>query len=182
MSTYKGVDDCTDTILDFIRGGTPDHPSGEAGGNYNAYFGHVRSTVMLTEKTLDQIYQFQGEMLLNDPRSTAVGGYQFLRRTLRGLQQRKGLPGSALFSARLQDELAVVLLVGRGYSAWWRGVLSAEDFAHGMALEWASLPDPFNGGRSAYDGDGVNSTDTTLAKVYAMLSRAYNVKPSRIHG
>ena len=178
MSTYAGEDNCTDTILDFIRGGTPDHPSGEAGGNYNAYFGHVNSTVALTSMSLDSIYAFQSDMLRRDRRSSAVGGYQFLRRTLRGLQARKRLSSTTIFTERLQDELAVALLVGRGYPAWWRGSLINAHFAHNISLEWASLPDPLNGGRSAYDGDGLNSTDTTLDAVYTMLDRARTLKPN----
>ncbi len=177
MSTYKGVDDCTDTILDFIRGGVPEHPSGEAGGNYNAYFGHTRSTVDFGLMSLDHVYLFQAEMLRRDPRSTAVGGYQFLRRTLKGLQKAKSLPGSTLFTPRLQDDFAIALMVGRGYKAWWRGGMTDAEFAHGLSVEWASLPDPMNMGKSHYDGDGVNSTDTTLNAVYAMLRKAAASKP-----
>ncbi len=178
MSTYKGIDDCTDTILDFIRGGVPEHPSGEAAGNYNAYFGHVKSTITFAMMSLDQVYTFQAKMLQSDSRSTAVGGYQFLRRTLQGLQKAQNLPGSTLFTPRLQDDFAIALMVGRGYKAWWRpGGFTNFDFAHGLSVEWASLPDPLNGGRSHYDGDGVNSTDTTLEKVYAMLRKAAASKP-----
>ncbi len=172
MSTYKGIDDCTDTILDFIRGGVPEHPSGEAAGNYNAYFGHTKSTVDFSLMSLAQVYAFQAKMLRRDERSSAVGGYQFLRRTLQGLQHSNSLPGSTLFTPEIQDSFAVDLMVGRGYKAWWRGGMNDSEFAHGLSVEWASLPDPEHGGRSHYDGDGVNSTDTTLEKVYAMLRKA----------
>lgn len=178
MSTYKGKDDCTDTILDFIRGGVPEHKSGEAGGNYNAYFGHSKSTVNLSTMSLDLIYVRQSVMLQHDPRSSAIGGYQFLRSTLKGLQKAKSLPGSTLFTPELQDQFAVTLMIGRGYKAWWRGAMSDAEFAHGLASEWASLPDPENGGKSKYDGDGVNSTDTTLTTFYAMLRRAATLKRS----
>jgi hypothetical protein len=176
MSTFKGSDNCTDTILDFIRGGVPEHKSGEAGGNYNAYFGHVHATGDLGLMTLDQVYAFQAWMLSRDPRSSAVGGYQFLRRTLQSLQKAMSLPGTTLFTPALQDRMAVSLMVGRGYKAWWRGGMHDAEFAHGLAAEWASLPDPLNGGRSKYDGDGVNSTDTTLDAVYSMLRRAAALK------
>ncbi len=178
MSTYKGKDDCTDTILDFIRGGVPEHKSGEAGGNYNAYFGHVKSSADFSVMTLDEVYAFQEDMLKTDPRSSAIGGYQFLRRTLQGLQKALSLPGSARFTPELQDRMAVELMIGRGYTAWWRGAMEDSEFAHNLAAEWASLPDPLNGGKSKYDGDGVNSTDTTLTAVYAMLRRAAGLKDS----
>ncbi len=177
MSTYKGIDDCTDTILDFIRGGVPEHRSGEAWGNYSAWFGHPKSTVDFSLMSLDQVYAFQAKMLRKDPCSSAVGGYQFLRRTLQGLQKANNLSGGALFTPKLQDEFAVALMVGRGYTAWWRGGMTDAEFAHGLSVEWASLPDPQNGGKSHYDGDGLNSTDTTLEKVYAMLRKAAASKP-----
>lgn len=175
MSTYAGTDDCTDIILDFIAGGywgdELGNPVGESDGNYCAYFGHVESTVDLCAMSLAEIYRFQDSMLEEDPRSTAIGRYQFLKGTLQGLQGE--LPASTLFTEELQDQFAVELLVRRGYSDWWRGDLSDEDFAHALSYEWASLPDPQNGGKSHYDGDSAgNHASTTLECVYEMLRRA----------
>jgi muramidase (phage lysozyme) len=175
--TYK-PDPCTDTILAFIRGGVPGNMMGEAGGNYNAYFGHVRSKIDMSKKTIAQIYIFQGNMLKRDPRSTAIGAYQFLRGTLRRLVQMHKIPTSELFTPALQDRLGWELLVGRGYKSWWTGGLSDKDFAHLLSCEWASLPDPYNDGKSHYDGDAVgNHASTTLDEVYKMLETARNIKP-----
>jgi len=175
MSTYAGTDDCTDIILDFIAGGhwgdELGNPIGESNGNYNAYFGHVDSTVDLCAMSLAEIYRFQDDMLKEDPRSTAIGRYQFLRGTLQGLQGE--LPASTLFTEELQDQFAVELLVRRGYSEWWKDRLTARQFAHNLSCEWASLPDPFNEGKSHYDGDDAgNHASTTLDCVYVMLDRA----------
>lgn len=173
MSTWHGKDNCTDLILDFIAGGVPDNPSGEAFGNYNAYFGRPRSKADLSKKTLKQIYEFQARMLRSDPRSTAIGRYQFLRRTAQGLQKKESLPDSTLFTPELQDRWGWILMVGRGYKSWWRGAISDEEFLSNLSAEWASLPDPFNGGKSHYDGDSVgNHASTTQAKALAMLRRA----------
>jgi hypothetical protein len=177
MSTYAGSDDCTDIVLDFIAGGywgdQLGNPVGESDGNYNAYFGHVDSTVDLCGMMLAEIYRFQDDMLEDDPRSTAAGRYQFLKGTLQNLQRQNQLSSTELFAEELQDRLAVDLLVGRGYSRWWTGDLSDEDFAHNISMEWASLPDPFNDGKSHYDGDAVgNHASTTLDCVYEMLRRA----------
>lgn len=188
MSVFKGKDDCTDIILDFISGGTwgdkLGNPIGESNGNYNAYFGHTTGAYDFSTYTLDAIYRFQANMLKRDPRSTAIGRYQFLRRTLQLLQKKRGLPGSTLFTPELQDNLAVDLLIGRGYPAWWRGAITDAEFAHGLALEWASLPDPRNYGKSAYDGDRAgNHASVSLTKlgpdndVYDMLRRARAAKP-----
>lgn len=182
MSSLAGKDDCTDIILDFIAGGLWGdrfgNPVGEANGNYNAYFGHPTGPYDFATYTLDRIYNFQAVMLQRDPRSTAIGRYQFLRRTLRSLQAKHALPGSALFSPELQDQFGVDLLVGRGYRAWWRGAIDDKEFAHMLSMEWASLPDPEHGGRSHYDGDGAgNHASTTLKHVYDMLAEARKRKP-----
>lgn len=177
MSTYAQTDPCTDIILDFIRGGpnAPGNPSGEAAGNYNAVIGNARATQDLGELTLSQIYDLQDELVSHEP-SSAVGGYQFIKKTLQSLQSQLNLPDDTKFTPATQDLLAVRLLVGRGYSAWWTGSLSDEDFAHGLSMEWASLPDPQNGGKSHYDGVGPNHASTTLEHVYAALSRARTAK------
>jgi hypothetical protein len=175
MSTYAGTDDCTDIILDFIAGGhwgdEFGNPVGESNGNYRAYFGHVDSTVDLCAMSLAEIYEFQDRMLEENSTSTAIGRYQFLKGTLQGLQG--GLPAWTLFSEKLQDQFAIELLVRRGYSEWWFGDLSDQDFAHELSCEWASLPDPQNGGKSHYDGDSAgNHASTSLDCVYDMLRRA----------
>jgi hypothetical protein len=177
MSTYAGEDGCTDIVLDFIAGGRwgdeLGNPVGESDGNYCAYFGHVDSTVDLCVMSLAEIYDFQDGMLEDDPRSTAIGRYQFLQGTLQDLQEQNELPSTELFTEELQDSLATDLLVRRGYSDWWRGEMSDQDFAHALSCEWASLPDPENGGKSHYDGDSAgNHASTTLDCVYEMLRRA----------
>jgi muramidase (phage lysozyme) len=172
LTSYKGTDDCTDTILDFIAGGVPGNPSGETQGNYNAYFGHVHATEDLSKYDLDGIYEFQAAMLAKDPRSSAIGRYQFLKKTLQALQAAAQLPGSTPFTPELQDKLALALMVGRGYKRWWNGEMSDSEFATGLSCEWASLPDPAKGGRSHYAGDGLNSNSTATEHVLAMLQQA----------
>lgn len=113
-----------------------------------------------------------GRLLHSGEPSSAIGRYQFIYGTLRALQKQKNLPGSTLFTPELQDNLAVTLMVARGYSKWYIGNLSDEGFAHGLSLEWASLPDPQNGGKSHYDGVGPNHAGLTLEYVYATLQRA----------
>jgi muramidase (phage lysozyme) len=175
----SAIDPATRLILDFIRGGVPDNPSGESAGNYNAYFGHAESDHDFSKDTLVDVYNWQSAMLRRDSRSTAVGAYQFLKRTLQGLQEKLKLSGnSTFFTPGLQDCLAVELLVDRGYADWWRGELSDEDFLHNLSMEWASLPDPQNAGRSHYDGDSAgNHASTTQAKALAMLQQARTLIP-----
>ena len=177
MSTYKDSDPCTDIILDFIAGGAwgdaLGNKIGESDGDYNAYFGHLHPAIDFSKMTLTAIYAFQAMMLQRDARSSALGRYQFLLRTLRVLQAKLRLPDNAMFTPEIQDRLAVELLKGRGYQAWWRGALTDDEFAHNLSMEWASLPDPDNDGRSHYDGDSAgNHASTRLANVRTMLAQA----------
>jgi muramidase (phage lysozyme) len=177
MSTYKDKDPATDLLLDFIAGGVPGNPRGEANGNYNAYFAHGDSTYDLSKLSLTEIYQFQQRMLADDPRSTALGRYQFLRGTLQGLQKARKLSADTKLTHELQDDLGVALLVRRGFSKWWKDEISDDQLANGCSMEWASLPDPDNGGKSHYDGDSVgNHASTSLANFRAAIARAKELR------
>lgn len=165
MSTLKGHDDCTDIILDFIAGY-------EAGGNYNAVIGNSHASEDLGKKSIGDIYVLMDHLLASGKPSTAVGRYQIIRRTMQALQLVLGLDNKVLFTPDIQDRMAVRLLVGRGYPAWWRGQMTDVEFAHTMSCEWASLPDPELGGKSHYDGIGPNHAGTTLVHVYSCLSKA----------
>jgi muramidase (phage lysozyme) len=177
MSTYKGKDPATDLLLDFIAGGVPGNQSGESGGNYGAYFGHVHSKVDFSTMTLNEVYAFQARMLQDDSRSTALGRYQFLRGTLQGLQVAHKLPGDTKLTNELQDRFGVSLMVGRGFSRWWREQISDEDLANGFSMEWASLPDPQNGGKSHYDNDSAgNHASTSLANFMAAIAKAKTLR------
>jgi muramidase (phage lysozyme) len=172
MSTYRGVDDCTDIILDFIAGGVPGNPSGESDGNYNAVIGDAGASDDLGAKTITDIYALMDARLAAGMPSTAIGRYQIIRATLKASLAALSLGDDVKFTPELQDHLAVKLMVGRGYSSWFKDAITDEEFAHGLSLEWASLPDPGNGGKSHYDGVGPNHASTSLAVVYAMLGKA----------
>lgn len=165
MSTYAGRDECVNILLDFIA----EH---EAAGNYNAVIDDAHATDDLSAKTIDQIYVLMAILVGKNRPSSAVGRYQIIRATLQGLQAAAKFSNDTLFTPKLQDELAVTLLTGRGFGKWRLGRLSDEDFAHNLSMEWASLPDPDNGGKSHYDGIGPNHAGTTLGAVYDMLARA----------
>lgn len=174
MSTYRGDDNCTDIILDFVR------ILDSGGGNYNAIYGEPNASDDLGKKTLAEIYDLQRDMIRRGLPSTAVGGYQFLRGTLQDLARTLALTEDTLFTPSLQDRMAFALLIRRGYRKWWKGEIGDTAFAHNLALEWASMPDPEKGGRSAYDGVAGNHAGTTLDAVYAMLARARAAKPGAV--
>jgi muramidase (phage lysozyme) len=162
---YKDTDRCTDIILDFIA-------QFESAGNYNAVIGNAHARDDLGARTIDQIYALMDQLREAGRPSTAVGRYQIIKQTLRTLQVRLNIAGSDRFTPELQDRLAVELLVDRGYQKWWTGAMTDERFAHAISLEWASLPDPDDGGKSHYDGVGPNHAGTSLHDVFKMLERA----------
>lgn len=167
MSTYTQTDPCTNLILDFIAGP-------ESGGNYNAYYGNSGSTIPFITYSLARVYAFQATMRGG---STAVLRYQFLNKTLEGLQKKLNLPNSAICTPELQDRLAVELLIECKYPAWWKGQLPNDEFASRISEKWSSLPDPMNGGKSHYDGDSMgNRALVTLSAVYAMLNKARSLQ------
>lgn len=94
---------------------------------YGAFTGGPRNLIAMT---LDQIDALQTSMLRhteNTFNSSALGRYQIVRSTLRGLRSELGLSGDQIFSPRLQDELAMQLARARGATA------------SGLRNEWEGL-------------------------------------------
>lgn len=143
------------SLLDFIG-------RFEARGNYNMIFGG-QVVPNLTTMTLNEVMTLMARML-DDQRkrrgkaiSTAVGKYQIIRKTLLALITRMRLdPATTVFSAEMQDRMAVELLRIRGYDRFVAGSLSEVDFGINVAKEWASMPMP--NGKSFYAQDGVNKS------------------------
>ncbi len=132
--------------------------------------------------TLEQLRQFQAERVRTGQRSSAAGRYQFVGSMLwgdytngdfpkfpgKGLVAKVGLPANIVFTPDVQDWLIVQRLkTFRKYDSWKAGGLSNEEFTYQLALEFASVPVPFDTqgskrfvrkGESYYQDDGLNST------------------------
>jgi hypothetical protein len=123
----------------------------------------------LSEMTLGEVKQYQEQMLANQRgnklRSTAVGKYQFIRKTLNATQQKLGLSDDTIFSPEVQDQMGMELLKTRGYDQWRAGKKSDRTFQKSLAQEWASVADP-NTGRSYY-GQHVGTTDAEIKQAMA---------------
>ena len=118
-------------------------------------------------------------------RGSAAGKYQIIRPTLLGLVSDLGIPGSAKFSADLQDRLGYRLLTIRGWQAFTSGQVTPAAFALQLAKEWASMPvlSTVQGrsrivhrGDSYYAGDGVNSSQKRAEELEAVLIAALATK------
>ena len=173
--TFEETDPATDILLDFIAGGVPDNLIGESKGNYNATFGDIEGSTYgdLSKKTLAQIYDMQDEMVATNKVSSATGRYQALKSTLEEYQNRENLSDNQLFTEKVQDDFGLRKMLDRGYDDWRVGDIDDDEFMHRLSCEWASLPDPFNGGKSHYDGDSAgNHASTTLVCFENALSAA----------
>lgn len=136
--------------------------AGKAG--YNADYAND-DRWSLTRETFDKVYTLSRSQVVSGEPSSAIGGYQFLSKTLMSLKQSLGLKGSEVFNETLQDDLAVALMIRRGLMRYLRGEITTESFCNALAKEWASLPivnDLKRGkrwiraGQSYYAGDGLN--------------------------
>jgi len=125
----------------------------------------------LTTATFDQVLAWSKAQVATGGRvgkreaSSAIGGYQFMSYTLESLKSSLKLSGKEIFDSTFQDDLAVALMIRRGYMRFMRGEISATAFCINLAKEWASLPvvTPMQGahrwlkaGQSYYAGDGLN--------------------------
>jgi muramidase (phage lysozyme) len=147
---------------------------------YNETLGYGKFTggdVQLTGMTLDQIDQLQTKMLShpdNSWNSSALGRYQIIRTTMRGLRKELGLPGDELFDESMQDRLAMHLLERRGLSQWKAGSLSDEQFMRGLSAEWASLPQA--SGKGTYKGQRVGVSSQGLRGVLGKVRSGEGVQ------
>ena len=138
---------------------------GEAGGNYNAIFGG--GDVDITGMTVDQLLEVQDKRVAQGSKSSAAGGYQFLRKTLRSLKDDMGLSGSEIMTPEFQDKLALKLMERRGLNDYKSGKISKGKFIDNLSKEWASLPN--STGKGSYDGDGLNAANVPLATLIDVL-------------
>jgi len=113
----------------------------------------------ITEMTLSEVKDFQKKMLKhpkNNLNSSAIGRYQIVGKTLRGLQKKLGLSDDTVFDKATQDKMAEELLRQRGFG---KAGISSEDLQHNLSKEWASIGDPKKGGESHYGGQPSKAKD-----------------------
>jgi len=149
----------------------------DKGRGYNetlAYGALTGGDMDLVNMTLGEIDKLQTQMLRhpdNKWNSSAVGRYQIVRKTMRGLKRQMGLSDDTKFTPELQDKMAMALLRGRGYDKWLAGQKSDTSFLNSMAREWASVPT--SKGTGYYDGQ---RTGTSVAGVMSAFDFVRNDK------
>ena len=168
-------------LLDLIglTEGTDKRRGGGAARGYNETLAYGRLTggdVDLVSMTLTQIDALQTRMLQhreNVWRSSALGRYQIVRTTLRSI--RKTLPdrypGTRLFDADCQDEMACFLLGQRGIDKYLAGRMSEDTLLLNLSQEWASLPTP--AGKGYYGGQSAAVKPDQVRAVLAHVRRRH---------
>ena len=139
----------------------------ESKNNYNAVYNGENSK--LTTMTLDDVLKLQANMVSGGSKSSAVGKYQIINKTLAGLKDSMGLKGDEIFDENLQDQMAVSLLKSRGVDEFLNGTLSADKFQFNLSQEWAGIPKDASG-LSYYEGDGLNHATVEPGMVLAAMN------------
>lgn len=164
-------------LLDFV-GRLETGKSGPEGYGVIVFFKQDKLPKPLTDYTIDELLAAQ-KVWAKNWRGSAAGRYQIIRKTLMGLVEQLGIPGSAKFSPDLQDRLGFALLTNRGWQAFASGQVSAGAYAAQLAREWASIPvlsdmqganRKVSRGESYYAGDGVNKSQAKADELEAVLA------------
>lgn len=167
MTIFKQPADTGDAtanrILDFIS-------INESRGDYNSRFRDKKLILKpdLSDYSVGELLAAQQLARVAGARSTAVGKYQFIYKTLKALVAKLGTHPTVKFTPEMQDTFAYELLRQRGYETWKAGGMTNKKFALNLAKEWASLPHP-DTGRSVYAGDGLNASHVSIQQVYKAL-------------
>ena len=148
----------------------------ESNDNYNAYYGKPEnSDVQFTNMSVADVMKWQADFVAAGSPSSAVGRYQIINTTLKGLVRDLSIDTNQKFDRSMQDRMAIALFERRGSIAYVNNELTAEEFAASLAKEWAALPKVIgdNPDSSYYANDGLNSSRTkpeTILGVVAQLS------------
>ncbi len=156
---------------------------GSGEGGYNSYnrgvAGDARGAqIDFSQMTVAEIMRRQ-DLPAGDPnRLFAVGKYQFTPNTLEEAINQTGVDRNARFTPQLQEKLFADYLIDekrpsvRAYiTGEATGPQALERAQHALALEFASVGTPRNGGRGAYDGDSAgNQASITTAETATALN------------
>ena len=125
----------------------------ESGGDYNIMVGGKRGN--LTSMTVGNILDMQKNMISRGHESTAIGRYQYIRKTLANTAAQMGMDvNSTKFDEKTQDALAIQTLRTIGLEDWLSGKLDDGTFLNKVARIWAGIPKTSGG--SAHAGVGSN--------------------------
>ena len=100
----------------------------------------------------------------------AIGRYQIIPSTMKALIRRSGVSTQTVYSPKVQDAFADILLKDAGIDRFLKGRMSRKKFMNNLAKIWAGLPT--SNGKSYYDGFAGNRATITL-KYYRSQMAAF---------
>ena len=142
--------------------------AGKAGYDAVQHGAKIKTPKPPTRMTLGEIYAWIDE---TPGQPHAIGRYQMIPPTLRRVMDTLGVGEDTLFSPRIQDLAADVLLEEAGLSAFLRSDLSQKDFLNNLAKIWAGLPN--HKGKSHYHGYAGNKAVITRAYFEEEIERIF---------
>ena len=157
-------------------------------GHYDSVFPSSRKPEIL-DMTINQVLADGGERVRDQIRgrrfrskktgnywgSSAMGRYQYIRKTLKDVAQRMGLDfDKDKFDPETQDKIAIFhLKQDHQMEEWLKGQISDKQFLKRLSRTWASIPDP-DTDMSHFAGDVLGNKagiDSLSAKGYVASIR-----------
>lgn len=138
----------------------------------------IKPPMPLTQMTIGEVMAFQNRMVAAGSESSAVGRYQFIRKTLARLVEASDLPHDALFDRNVQDYLARLLMAECEFYAPRQHEL---EIANCLAQVWAAFPVATGekAGRSYYEGIAGNRALVDVGTVVRTINRRF-ARPGEI--
>ena len=93
-----------------------------------------------TQTTLKDVLGWQVAARDAGAVSTAVGIYQIIYKTLKGLIEKMGLTGDELFDQDLQERMGLILAEEAGLKKFLSGEIDGDTYAENIAKVWAAVP------------------------------------------
>ncbi len=143
-------------------------------GGYNTIYGgsKIRPPKNLTKMTVREVRDYQQRSVNAGSKSSAMGAYQIIRKTLDACVSAGAVKWTDKFDAAAQERCGDYLMRLRGLNKYMAGTMTATKFAQELSREWASLPCTIRDargraatGQSYYAGDGLNKAHHTIAQL-----------------
>ena len=128
----------------------------------------IRPDKRPTQMTIGEIYAW---IDATPGQPHAIGRFQFIPTTLRRVVAEVGFSRETIFSPRVQDQLADVLLAEAGIHRFDNGLIGRHQFMNNLAKIWAGLPT--SNGKSHYDGYAGNKASMTWADFDSQMQQAF---------
>lgn len=140
----------------------------------------------ITKMTVQEVLDWQ-DSVDRFQNSEAVGAYQVMEDTLRGMVDEGLVDPNWVFNKKTQDHIGTLLLKRRGLMSYLNGAITRSRFANSLAKEWASFPVVTDTqgqkrfvkrGQSYYAGDGQNKAGIGASEVEAILEKIRAMPPT----